>query len=368
LIDLSNYLVENENYDVTFICGIDESLSQYTSEHIHYIPVKMKRGIAFDGLKVTWQLYKIFKREKFDIVQYSTRNASTYASIAAALAGIKTRIFCQWGMMFIAMHGLKRWLLKLDDKMVAGLATDVETESFSIRERAIQEGIYKPEKSVVIWNGSACGVNLDRYEMDKKTGWRHEYRQKYGMPEDATVFGYCGRITRDKGLNELFGAFREIVDVQNRDAYLMIVGTNDNAETIDKELLAWAKDCKNVIFTGYTKDVAQHYSALDVFASLSYREGFGLVVIEAAGMGVPGIVTDCPGQKDTIEDRITGISVPAYNIDKVVDAMNFCIENPEKVTEMGKNARKAVEEKYEQKELFHRLAEHRNQLIEKNAK
>lgn len=366
LVLLSRYLVDKENYDVTFISDTTDILNEYLDEHIHYIPVPMKRGIAFDGLKAIWRFYRIFKREKFDIVQYSTRNAATYASIAAAMAGIKTRIFCQWGMMFIAMKGLKRWLLKLDDKMVCALSTDIETESFSIREEAIQEKIYKPAKSVVIWNGSACGVDTDKYDMNRKPEWRKNYRLKYGIPESSTVFGYCGRITRDKGLNELFGAFKEIIENKHEDAYLMIIGGYDNVKTIDPELFSWAKNCDRVIFTGFTKEVPQHYSALDVFTSLSYREGFGLVVIEAAGMGVPAIVTDCPGQIDTITNNKTGIHVPVHNIPRVVDAMEFYIHNPETTKEMGKQARKEVEEKYEQQVLFSKLAAHRNELIEKH--
>lgn len=365
LVPLANYLVEERNYDVTFIADSSDVLNEYLNEHIHYIPVPMKRGVAFDGLKAIWNFYKIFKREKFDIVQYSTRNAATYASIAAAMAGIKTRIFGQWGMMFIAMKGMKRKLLKLDDIMVCGLSTNVETESFSIREEAIREKVYKPEKSVVIWNGSACGVDVSQYDMTRKGEWRKEYRAKYGIPEDATVFGYCGRITRDKGLNELFAAFRKIVE-KDRTAYLMIIGRDDNAETIDPELMAWAKSCPKVIFTGFTKEVPQHYSALDVFTSLSYREGFGLVVIEAAGMGVPGIVTNCPGQKDTITDKQTGILVPDHNVDKVVDAMDYYIDHPEETKKMGLQARKDVEDKYDQKTLFKMLADHRDELIEEH--
>lgn len=367
LVPLANYLVENENYDVTFISDTSDLLDEYLNEHIHYIPVPMKRGIAFDGLQAIWKFYKIFKREKFDIVQYSTRNAATYASVAAWMAGIKTRIFCQWGMMFIAMKGLKRFLLKLDDKMVCALSTDIETESFSIREEAIQEKIYKPEKSVVIWNGSACGVDTRKYDMTMKPVWRKEYREKYGIPESSTVFGYCGRITRDKGLNELFGAFKIIVEEQHEDAYLMIIGAYDNAETINQDIFSWAKKSDRVIFTGYTKEVPQHYSALDVFTSLSYREGFGLVVIEAAGMGVPAIVTDCPGQIDTVTGNITGIHVPVRNVPRVVAAMELYIKNPQMAKEMGVNARKEVEDKYEQQTLFEKLAAHRNELIEKNS-
>lgn len=368
--ELSKYLVENENYDVTWIAGDDERLHQYIGEHIHFIPLKMKRGWSIDGPKVIWQMYRIFKREKFDIVQYSTRNAGTFASIAAWMAGIKTRLYCQWGMMFIALKGLKRLLLKLDEKLIVGLSTVVESESFSMYETAIAHAIYKADKASVIWNGSACGVNLDDYIMENKPEWRKEVRQEHGISDEAIVFGYCGRITRDKGLNELFEAFKRVIEDKDRqkDTYLMIIGRYDNAETINPELFSWAQSSPYVKFTGYTSNVPKYYSALDVFTSLSYREGFGLVVIEAAAMGVPGIVSDALGQRDTIEHLKTGYLVRTHNVDDVVEAMNYCIDNTEKVEEMGKNARRNVEEKYEQKELFRRLAAHRNELIEQTRK
>lgn len=364
--ELSKYLVEHENYDVTWIAGDDERLHQYVNEHIHFIPLRMKRGIAFDGPLMIWKMYRIFKRERFDIVQYSTRNAGTYASIAAWMAGIKVRLYCQWGMMFIALRGVKRALLKLDEKLIVSLSTVVESESFSMYETAIKHGIYKPNKASVIWNGSACGVNLERYIMANKETWRNEVRQELGIGEDARVFGYCGRITRDKGLNELFAAFKKIIEDTDRkaDVYLMIIGRDDHSETIDPNLFAWAKSSPFVMFTGYTNNVPRYYSALDVFTSLSYREGFGLVVIEAAAMGVPGIVSDALGQRDTIEHMITGYLVHTYSVDDVVQAMSYFIDHPEKAVEMGNRARVVVEEKYEQKELLRQLADHRNQLIE----
>ena len=365
LVDFSNYLVEKENYDVTWICGEDDSMHALTSEHIHFIPLKMKRGIASDGPRLIWQMYKIFKREKFDIVQYSTRNAGTYASIASWMARIKTRLYCQWGMMFIAMKGFKRVLLKLDEKILVSLATVIESESFSMYNLAVKHGIYKPDKASVIWNGSACGVALEKYDMTKKSAWRKEVRNEYGIGDNAVVFGYCGRITRDKGLNELFAAFKQVTEnmPEGKDVYLMIIGRNDHAETINQDLFSWAKSCPKVIFTGYTNNMPKFYSALDVFTSLSYREGFGLVVIEAAAMGVPGIVTDVIGQVDTIDHMVTGYSVPGHDVEHVVEAMNFYINNPEKAFEMGDIARNVVENKYDQKELLRRLAEHRNLLI-----
>ena len=367
LLDLSHYLIEKHNYDVTVICDTDESMYELTNENLHYIPVKMKRGLSLDGIGVIFRLYKIFKREKFDIVQYSTRNAGTYASIAAWMAGIKCRLYCQWGMMYIALKGFLRFLLWLDEIIITKISTVIESESFSMYETAISRGVYKKDKASVIWNGSACGVNIAKYDLTKKAAWRLEVRAELGISDDARVFGYCGRITRDKGLNELFAAFKRIVEDKSRktDTYLMIIGRDDHAETINPELFAWAKSSPYVKFTGYTTNVPKYYSALDVFSSLSYREGFGLVVIEAAAMGVPGIVSDALGQRDTIEDQETGLLVRTKNVDDVVKAMKTCIEQPEKVREMGAKARKCVEVKYDQQELFRRLAEHRNSCIDK---
>ena len=103
---------------------------------------------------------------------------------------------------------------------------------------------------------------------------------------------------------------------------------------------------------------------MDVFCSLSYREGFGLVVIEAAAMGVPAIVTDVPGQIDTIVDNVTGLSVPAKNTLEVVKAMNYYYDNKESILLMGRHARKNVEDNYDSIKLFAELSNHRNSIID----
>ena len=234
-------------------------------------------------------------------------------------------------------------------------------ESYSVYEEALANHIYKKDKAQVIWNGSACGVDIEKYDISHKTEWRREIRERYGIGQNVCVFGYCGRITRDKGINELFASFRELL--KERSAVLMIIGGYDSPESLDPDLLNWAKECPDVIFTGRTNQVPVYYSALDVFISLSYREGFGLVVIEAGAMGVPGIVTDVLGQRDTVEEGISGVIVPGHDVNHVVEAMRFFIDRPERRVEMGEAARRIVVEKYDQKELFRLLAEHRDELI-----
>ena len=361
LIDFSKYLTEKGDYDVTFICDTDETLFRYCTDKIHYIPVPMTRGVSFDGLKVIAQLKKIFKEQNFDIIQYSTPNASLYASIAAKQAGCKNRLYCQWGIRYMGFDGgIKRALFKFLEKQVCDHSSIIECESNSLYDFSVEEGLYPREKASVVLHGSACGVNLQRYDLSQREAWRKELREAYNISDDACVFGYVGRITQDKGINELLSAFRQITDPNT---YLMLIGTLDNEGTLDADLLAWAQEAPNVIFVDWTDKVQQYYCAMDVFASLSYREGFGLVIIEAAAMQLPAIVTNVPGQKDTITDGQEGVLVTVKDVNDVVKAMKFYIDNPEKRAQMGITARRSVEEKFDQTTLFEALMKNRDELI-----
>lgn len=360
LLQFKDELIKNE-YDVTFICNTDETLYSICNERIHYIPVDMKRGVGFDGLLVINKLTKIFKKFNFDIIQYSTPNAALYASIAAKNAGCKNRLYCQWGIRYMGFNaGVKRKIFKGIEKLTCINSTIIECESKSLYNFSIDEKLYSKNKASVVWNGSACGVDLLKYNINKRQIWRDEIRTKLGIEQDDIVFGYVGRITKDKGANELLAAFRKVT--KRKKAYLLMIGTFDNENTINSKLRDWAKKSPYVIFIDWTDVVEKYYSAMDVFCSLSYREGFGLVVIEAAAMGLPAIVTDVPGQIDTIEPNVDGWLVPAKNVDRVIKSINHCINNMNEVQELGKNARKHVEDKYEQKKLFYYLIKNRDKL------
>jgi len=363
LLVFADYLVKQRDYDVTFICAPDKQLEDMQTEHLHFIPVPMSRGMNFDGLRVVNMLTKVFRKQQFDIVQYATPNAAVYASIAAKRAGIKNRLYTQWGIRYMGYNGgIRRWMFKTLEKLVCRNSSVIECESFSLYEFSVSEGLYPKEKACVIGRGSACGVNLEKAEIDKRDVWRKEVRKQLGIFDDAVVFGYMGRITRDKGMNELIAAFKKFQE-SNGQAILLLVGELDNEGTIGKELFEWANECPKVLLPGRTSHPEMFYAAMDVFCSLSYREGFGLVVIEAAAMGLPAIVTDVPGQRDTIIPDETGKAVAAKQIRPVVDAMQFYVDHMDKMLEMGMKARKNVEENYEQQGLFKLLADHRDLII-----
>ena len=73
LLGLTKYLVENENYDVTFMCNDDDVLRNMCNERVHFIPIGMKRGVGFDGISVINKMTRIFKEQQFDILHQMLR-------------------------------------------------------------------------------------------------------------------------------------------------------------------------------------------------------------------------------------------------------------------------------------------------------
>ena len=362
ILKTAEYLHRHTDWDISFICSYDEAFAESLPDYLHYYPVDMKRGISFDGVKVIRQMEEIFKRERFDLVQYSTPNASLYASIAAKKAKIPVRLYCQWGMVFTGFSGTKRKLFKKEEKIVCKNSTWIEPDSKSNLEFARSEGLYTADKSSVVWNGSACGIDLDKFDIKQKEQFRRYIREKYNIPDDAFVYIFVGRVKRDKGINELLEAYRK--SSEKRPSYLFVLGRNEIEEGVDKALYDWSCSQENIIFTGEVSDVEKYLSASDCYILPSYREGFGMSVIEAQAMGVPVIITDIPGPVDGIKKDETGLIVPKQNADALADAMEKLYDDNELRERFGKAGHEHVKNNFDQQKFFERLVEDRKRLLD----
>ena len=363
VLKLAEYLHETGEFDITFLCTPDEALTKMLSDYIHLITVPMERGISISGFKAILQMRKIFKKEKFDIVQYSTPNASCYASIASWLARVPVRLYCQWGIAYVGFSGLKRKIFKLEEKMVCKLSTWVEPDSKSNLNFSHEEGLYPEWKGSVVWNGSACGVDLTKFDVSKKKEYSDAIRKRYGIPDDAFVFGFVGRITGDKGINELFTAAKAIME-EDAKVWLLLVGRSEKADSIDSGLYQWAEGCERVVFSGYTLVVEQFIATMDCFLLPSYREGFGMSVVEAEAMGVPVIISNIPGPVDGMLKNETGLVVPKKDSTALQKAMERMKSSPEMCAAYSEKGIKYASVHFEQKELFRRIYNDRIELLE----
>lgn len=365
VLDFAKFMHETGMFEIHFVCDYDAEFAKMLPEYIHYKPICMKRGISFDGLNAIHEMKKYFKQEKFDLVQYSTPNAACYASIAARLAKIKVRLYCQWGIAYVGFHGVKRSIFKLLEKLVCRNSTMIEPDSFGNLNFSHRENLYTAKKSRVIWNGSASGVNLKKFDISHKPEWCCEIRNRYAIPQDAIVYIFIGRITKDKGINELFEAAKELMAKKN-DAYLLLVGNMEKSESVNADLYQWSKEEPRIIYCGYTNEVEKYLAASDVYLLPSYREGFGTAVIEAEAMGVPVIVTDIPGPTDAMKKDETGLVIKKGSAAELYGMMEKLYLSRELRSEMGRKALAFASECFEQKTLFEKMYIDRIKLIEKS--
>ena len=365
VLDFAKYMHETGMFEIHFICDYDAEFEKMLPEYIHYKPISMKRGISFDGLKAMREMKRYFKQEKFDLVQYSTPNASCYASVAARLANIRARLYCQWGIAYVGFRGLKRNIFKLIEKMVCSNSTVIEPDSFGNLNFSHSERLYSAKKSRVIWNGSASGVNLSKFDISHKYEWRCDIRNRYDIPQDALVYIFIGRITGDKGINELFESTKALMSERN-DVYLLLVGNMEKSESVNADLYQWSKDEARVVYCGYTNEVEKYLAASDVYLLPSYREGFGSAVIEAEAMGVPVIVTDIPGPTDAMKRNETGFVVKKGSSQELYEAMKKLYFSEAHRAEMGKKASEFASSCFDQRVLFEKMRSDRIELIEKS--
>ena len=197
VLKTAEYIHNNTDWDISVICNYDARFANLLPDYIHFIPVKMERGINLSGVKSMLELKKIFKREKFDLIQFSTPNASLYASISGWMTKIPVRLYCQWGMVFVGFKGIKRKIFKAIEKLVCRLATHIQPDSKSNLEFSVSEGLYPREKGTVIWNGSACGIDLVKFDCSKKENYRTTIRNELDIKSEDFLFGFVGRINRD---------------------------------------------------------------------------------------------------------------------------------------------------------------------------
>lgn len=362
ILDVAKFLHEHKNYDITFICSDDPTFKDSLPLYIHYYPTRMRRGINLDGIKAIIQMIQLFRKEQYDIIQYSTPNASCYASIAAWVSRRPIRLYCQWGIAYVGFSGIKRIIFKNIEKLVCLLSTHIEPDSFGNLEYSIQEGLYDGNKGSVVWNGSSKGVNLNIFDISRKKEWRSEIRSKYNINDKDIVIGFVGRINRDKGINELLYAFKKISE-ENPGVKLLVVGNIEDKTQIEPEIYKWSLSSKQVIYCGFQNHIEKYFSAMDIFVLPSYREGFPNAVLEAEAMGVPVVVTDIPGCRDAIINNVTGILVRARRYIELEEKLLMLIYDRNQRDLLGSKGYCLAKSKFNEDEMFVYIGKDKDNML-----
>lgn len=324
-----------EKYQVTVICNsVDKHLLDGLNARIILLPIERKPSPCKDVLAM-FQLFKLFRREQFNIVHSIMPKTGMLAMLAARLACIPVRIHTFTGQVWAAKYGTQRTLLKWIDKLIGHFATCILTDSHSQRDFLAGEGVLRPDKAKVIGAGSICGVSPLRFHPD--TGSRQTVRQCLGIAQDARTILFIGRLNRDKGMLDLAAAFNAIAK-HHPDVALLLVGAEEDVP-FSRILEICHAERDRLHYVSFTSTPEHYMAAADIFCLPSYREGFGMAIIEAAACGVPAVASRIYGITDAVEDGKTGLLFPAGNIVALTQALLKLLEDRHLRQQMGEAAR-----------------------------
>lgn len=351
------------------VASSDADASEFSDANgTRFFPIPIARSISpLTDLKSIRQLRKLIRREKYDAVFGHTPKGAMVAMIAARLAGVKTRVYYRHGLIYTTAHGLKRKILKTVERLTATCATHIVNVSPSLSKLAVKDHLNSNKKQIVIGAGTCGGIDtIDLFNPDNVSEESvSALKLQLNITDDAFVAGFCGRLCRDKGIIELIDGFK-LFQQKHPDisAYLLLVGPYDARDVLPQQIKDEIGANNSIITTGSVPHhlLPAYYSLMDVFVFPSYREGFGMTVIEASAMEKPILVSRSHGCVDSIQENITGEYI-ALTADSIMTALTTMLDHNKRLR-YGKNGRKWTTENFERTRMWPMILEFYNQTLQ----
>jgi glycosyltransferase involved in cell wall biosynthesis len=282
-----------------------------------------------------YKLRRMLRRQSYDIVHAVDSRA--LANSLWATLGIPVKIVAYRG----TLGNLSHWDPAAHMAHLNRRIDRIICVSHAVRGYLNQIGV-SPEKLVTIHKGH------DPLWYEGLSGLRLE---ELGLPAGAFVVGCAANARPLKGIDVLIKAFHDLDDPK---AHLLIVG-----EVRDRRLRGLAADgpaAKRIHLAGFRPDAAALMGQVDVFVMPSLRrEGFPRAVIEAMAQRVPVIVTSVGGMPEMVDDRKEGLVIPPNDPQALAQALRFLREKPELRREMGRQARRKVEQDFHIERTYEKL-------------
>jgi len=299
------------------------------------------------------KLIKIFKQNHYDLVHAHTPKAGLLGMIAATLARVKCRVYTCHGLPLETESGLKRQLLVCVERVSCALADQVLVVSDSLLSKLREYKICSDSKSAVLEDGTACGVELNRFtrtsELVKKSRAIRDY---LNISDDDTVIGFIGRLVPDKGIHILAKSFARLYEL-NRNIRLLVLGDIEpHRGRLSNETTKVLSNHPGITRVGFTHEIEPYYAAMDMLVLPTRREGFPYTLLEAGAMGLPVIATRVTGCVDAVVGGQTGLLVPPDNVIALTDAIEKLLKSPKLRQRMGQKARERIETKFPSKRLL----------------
>ena len=205
----------NQFFEVIAVSSDKKNLQKVARKYgVKPYCVPMTRTISpLKDLVSLWRMYQFLKREKPEIVHSHTPKAGIIGMLAAYFAGVPNRFHTVAGLPLLEAKGTKRKVLNFVESLTYSFATKVYPNSFDLEKIILQEKFCGQEKLKVIGQGSSNGIDTTYFDKENISDIDQEnLKIQLGIEPDDFVFIFVGRLVRDKGIDELVSAFKNLME------------------------------------------------------------------------------------------------------------------------------------------------------------
>jgi glycosyltransferase involved in cell wall biosynthesis len=334
-------------YEVLVATRVGRLGEQIEAAGFRLLPITVSRGAGnpFRELSTLWELVRLYRQYRPDIVHHVAVKNILLGTMAARLAGVPAVVnaFAGLGHLFTAdglktrvLRGLLRTVLRWT---LSGLKQRVIVQNAEDGDELVRARIARSEQVTLIRGAGVCGKTF--------------------VPQSSTsgppVVLLAARMLWSKGLGQFVESAREL-RARGHNARFVLAGRVDEANPNHvprAQLVKWRQDGE-IEWWDHCDDMPQVLaSASIVTLPTFYGEGLPRVLLEAAACAKPLVTTDIRGCHDICRDGVNGILVPPKNVAALTSAVESLLVDPDRRRQMGDAGRRLVLREFEDNEVVH---------------
>jgi glycosyltransferase involved in cell wall biosynthesis len=320
---------------------------------------QLRRSVSpVHDVAALWKLYRLMRRERYDVVHTHSSKAGVLGRVAARLAGTPVVVHTLHGLVF---HERQPWVVnrlwRAVKRLMAPLTDHFVSVADAVTDGAVAARIAPADRFTTIRSGMELDWFLDARVDVAAT------RRELGLPPDAPVVGKVARLFPLKGHDQLLEAWPAVV-ARHPAARLLLVGDGVLQERLEvraREL--GVRD--SVVFAGLVarERIPATIAAMDVLVHTSLLEGLARVLPQALALGRPCVSVALDGAPEVVIDGETGFLVEPGDPAALAEAISRLVADPDLRARMGVAGRRLVDPAFRAETMVQEIAALYDELL-----
>ena len=306
---------------------------------LHHVPFARDPSPLQD-IRALLATVHLIGRVRPTIVNSSTPKAGLVGTIASWLRRVPSRVYLVRGLRYETMAPIPAAGYKLLEMAAMSAATVVVFNSPSALQRARHDKLLTRCNGLILGNGTSNGIDLDELGPPRQT----DTQTRISEARDCPVIGFVGRLTPDKGVDDLAECAR-LLAIAGLKPHFMVVGEPEGLSRLSPSTKVWLES-DQVTLRGYTPKIRDMYMAMDVLVFPSYREGFPNVPVEAQALGIPVVAYASTGTVDAVVEPSKRLLSPPGDTRRLAEMVRYALEDPGLSAECATKSREEISKRF----------------------